>query len=107
MFEDNSYKAYEAHNDLYEALKKSPPSLPPPSPPPAGASRSSQVHQDLLSCHHLLILHLLVHQDLLSKFESTNFMEAQELSPTDSLMQDDSIPDEEVHLSDDEDSGNV
>ncbi|GKA88740.1 hypothetical protein Tco_0810504 [Tanacetum coccineum] len=30
----------------------------------------------------------------------------QELSPTDSLMQDDSIPDEQVHFSDDEDSGN-
>ncbi|GKB09620.1 hypothetical protein Tco_0837932 [Tanacetum coccineum] len=33
-------------------------------------------------------------------------MAAQELSPTDSLMQDDSIPDEQVLLSDDEDSRN-
>ncbi|GJV00369.1 hypothetical protein Tco_1329639 [Tanacetum coccineum] len=41
-----------------------------------------------------------------TRFESTDFMAAQELSPTDSLMQDDSIPDEQVHLSDDEDSGN-
>ncbi|GKD72237.1 hypothetical protein Tco_1330519, partial [Tanacetum coccineum] len=32
--------------------------------------------------------------------------EAQELSPTDSLMQDDSIPNEQVYLSDDEDSEN-
>ncbi|GKG27034.1 hypothetical protein Tco_0402737, partial [Tanacetum coccineum] len=31
---------------------------------------------------------------------------AQELSPPDSLMQDDSIPDEQVHLFDDEDSEN-
>ncbi|GKA29979.1 hypothetical protein Tco_0716224 [Tanacetum coccineum] len=45
MFEDNSYKAHDVHNDLYEALQKSletpfgsPPSQPPPSPPPAGAS---------------------------------------------------------------------
>ncbi|GJV15715.1 hypothetical protein Tco_1361038 [Tanacetum coccineum] len=38
MFEDNSYKAHEAHNDLYEALQKPPPSPPPPPPPPAGAS---------------------------------------------------------------------
>ncbi|GJW50134.1 hypothetical protein Tco_0091485 [Tanacetum coccineum] len=41
-----------------------------------------------------------------TRFESTGFMAAQELSPTDSLMQDDSIPDKQVHLSDDEDSGN-
>ncbi|GJT13274.1 hypothetical protein Tco_0860316 [Tanacetum coccineum] len=41
-----------------------------------------------------------------TQFESTNFMAAQELSPTDSLMQDDSIPDEQILLSDDEDSGN-
>ncbi|GJS56931.1 hypothetical protein Tco_0651715 [Tanacetum coccineum] len=41
-----------------------------------------------------------------TRFESTDFMTAQELSPKDSLMQDDSIPDEQVHLSDDEDSGN-
>ncbi|GKF89816.1 hypothetical protein Tco_0263779, partial [Tanacetum coccineum] len=31
---------------------------------------------------------------------------AQELSPTDFMIQDDSIPDEQVHLFDDEDSGN-
>ncbi|GKC93588.1 hypothetical protein Tco_1159030 [Tanacetum coccineum] len=41
-----------------------------------------------------------------TRFELTNFTATQELSPTDSLMQDDSIPDEQVHLSDDEDSGN-
>ncbi|GJX61195.1 hypothetical protein Tco_0294095 [Tanacetum coccineum] len=41
-----------------------------------------------------------------TRFESTDFTASQELSPTDSLMQDDSIPDEQVHLFDDEDSGN-
>ncbi|GJV75871.1 hypothetical protein Tco_1507455 [Tanacetum coccineum] len=41
-----------------------------------------------------------------TRFESNGFTATQELSPTDSLMQDDSIPDEQVHLSDDEDSGN-
>ncbi|GKE60286.1 hypothetical protein Tco_1510653 [Tanacetum coccineum] len=70
----------------------SPPSPPPPPPPPAGASGapaisgasgSSQLPPPPLP-------------------PST----AQKLSPTDSLMQDDSIPDEQVHLSDDEDSGN-
>ncbi|GKC25411.1 retrovirus-related pol polyprotein from transposon TNT 1-94 [Tanacetum coccineum] len=41
-----------------------------------------------------------------TRFESTGFTAALELSPTDYLMQDDSIPEEQVHLSDDEDSEN-
>ncbi|GJR49021.1 hypothetical protein Tco_1317124 [Tanacetum coccineum] len=100
MFEDNSYKAHEVHNDLYEALQKSleldysnqrlahqkearkkkrnkcaalrTPSGSPPSPPPPPPPPAA----------------------------------AQELSLIDSLMQDNSIPDEQVHLFDDEDSGN-
>ncbi|GJY26063.1 hypothetical protein Tco_0400789 [Tanacetum coccineum] len=99
MFEDNTYKTYEVHNDLCEALQKlveldysnqrladqeeahkkkrktresprtppgSPPTQPPISPPTAGASG---VLADILG--------------------------AQELSPTDYLMQDDSIPEEQ------------
>ncbi|GJR09686.1 hypothetical protein Tco_0792338 [Tanacetum coccineum] len=38
--------------------------------------------------------------------QGTDIPRAQELSPTDYLMQDDSIPEEQVHLSDDEDSEN-
>ncbi|GJX43933.1 hypothetical protein Tco_0260609 [Tanacetum coccineum] len=91
MFEDDSYKAHTINNDLYEALQKtppgSPPSPPPPPPPPTGVSGTPGTSGA-------------------SRFESTDFMAAQELSPTDSLMQDDSIPDKQVHLSDDEDSGN-
>ncbi|GJZ71387.1 hypothetical protein Tco_0635238 [Tanacetum coccineum] len=41
-----------------------------------------------------------------TQYESADILEAQELSPTDYLMQDDSIPEEQVHLSDDEDSEN-
>ncbi|GJV90626.1 hypothetical protein Tco_1538439 [Tanacetum coccineum] len=41
-----------------------------------------------------------------TRYESASVSGAQELSPTDSLMQDDFIPDEQVHLSDDEDSRN-
>nr|GEU93919.1 ribonuclease H-like domain-containing protein [Tanacetum cinerariifolium] len=41
-----------------------------------------------------------------TRYESAGISETQELSPTDSLIQDDSIPDEQVHLSDDEDSKN-
>ncbi|GJW94336.1 retrovirus-related pol polyprotein from transposon TNT 1-94 [Tanacetum coccineum] len=168
MFEDNSYKDHEAHNDLYEALQKSleldysnqrladqeeahkkkrkkraalrtpsgsPPSPPPPPPPPAGASGvpcisgasgSSQLPPPppppsigasgsaQQACNKALNSSKPVastHQSIAwttsdTRFESTNFMAAQELSPTDSLMQDDSIPDKQVHLSDDEDSGN-
>ncbi|GJX51784.1 hypothetical protein Tco_0278629 [Tanacetum coccineum] len=41
-----------------------------------------------------------------TRYESADIFRAQELSPIDSLMHDDSIPDEQVHLSDDEDSKN-
>ncbi|GKA63945.1 hypothetical protein Tco_0763551 [Tanacetum coccineum] len=108
MFEDDSYKAHTVHNDLYEALQKSleldysnqrladqeearkkrrkrrdiprtppgsPPSQPPPPPPLAGASGAPA---GVFGTH--------------------------ELSPNDSLMRDDSIHEEQVHLSDDEDS---
>ncbi|GJU49999.1 hypothetical protein Tco_1219554 [Tanacetum coccineum] len=84
--------------------------LPPPPPPPStSASRSAQqAGSEALSSSKLMAS---IHQSMAwttsnTRFESTNFMAAQELSPTDSLMQDDSIPDEQVHLSDDEDSGN-
>ncbi|GKE81430.1 hypothetical protein Tco_1551430 [Tanacetum coccineum] len=41
-----------------------------------------------------------------TRYESADVSRAQELYPTDSLMQNDSIPGEQVHLSDDKDSGN-
>nr|GEX99468.1 hypothetical protein [Tanacetum cinerariifolium] len=41
-----------------------------------------------------------------TRYELAGVSGTQELSPTDSLIQDDSIPNEHVHLSDDEDSGN-
>ncbi|GKE36073.1 hypothetical protein Tco_1455395 [Tanacetum coccineum] len=98
MFEDNSYKAHDVHNDLYEALQKSleldysnqrlpdqeearkkkrkkhaalrtPSGSPPSLPPPPPP----------LTCA---------------------------FGTLDSLIQDDSIPDEQVDLSDDEDSEN-
>ncbi|GJW94721.1 hypothetical protein Tco_0174393 [Tanacetum coccineum] len=65
--------------------------LPPPPPPPSMAASASQSMAWTKSD---------------TRFESTDFTAAQELSPTDSLMQDDSILDEQVYLSDDEDSGN-
>ncbi|GKB25002.1 hypothetical protein Tco_0864403, partial [Tanacetum coccineum] len=84
--------------------------LPPPPPPPStGTSGSAQQasskapssSKPAASTHRSMAL---TTSD--TRFESTGFTAAQELSPTDSLMQDDTIPDEQVHLSDDEDSGN-
>ncbi|GJT66313.1 hypothetical protein Tco_1017793 [Tanacetum coccineum] len=84
--------------------------LPPPPPPLSiGASRSAQQAGSEASSSSKPAAS--IHQSMAwttsdARFESTNFMAAQELSPTDSLMQDDSIPDEQVHLSDDEESWN-
>ncbi|GKA57130.1 hypothetical protein Tco_0756318 [Tanacetum coccineum] len=111
MFKDNSFKAQDVQNNLYEALQKSleldysnqcltnqeearasgAPGTsgasgfsqlsPPPPYPSTGTSGSAQQ-------------------------QGIGISRAQELSLTDSLMQDDSIPDEQVHLSDNEDSEN-
>ncbi|GKF45636.1 hypothetical protein Tco_0135438, partial [Tanacetum coccineum] len=40
-----------------------------------------------------------------SRYESTGIIRAQELSPSDDQMHDDSAPDEQVQVSDDQDSG--
>ncbi|GJY11247.1 hypothetical protein Tco_0379432 [Tanacetum coccineum] len=145
MFEDNSYKAHEAHNDLYEALQKSleldysnqcladqeearkkkrkkcaalrtpsgsPPSPPPTPPPPVGASGapgSAQQQGSKAPSSSKPVVS--IHQSMAwttydTRLESTGFTAAQELSPINSLIQDDSIPDEQIHLSDDEYSGN-
>ncbi|GKE18661.1 hypothetical protein Tco_1426238 [Tanacetum coccineum] len=168
MFEDNTYKTHEVHNDLYEALQKSveldysnqrladqqeahkkkrkrcesprtppgsPPTQPPPPPPPAGASdalgtsgasRSSQlpppppplstgtsrsVQQQGSKAPSSSKTAASVSQSMAwttsdTQYESADIPGAQELSPTDYLMQDDSILEEHVHLSDDEGSEN-
>ncbi|GJT09050.1 hypothetical protein Tco_0843512 [Tanacetum coccineum] len=168
MFEDNSYKAHEAHNDLYEALQKSleldysnqhlvdqeearkkkrkkraaprtpsgsPPSPPPPPPPPAGASgapgtsgasgssqlppppsrpstctsgsaqqQGSKASSSSNTAASALQSMAWTISD--TQHQSADISGAQELSPTNYLMQDDSIPEEQVHLSDNEDSKN-
>ncbi|GKE18288.1 hypothetical protein Tco_1425865 [Tanacetum coccineum] len=119
MFEDDPYKANNVYNDLYEALKKSleldysnqhlaeqeearkkrrkrrdaprsppgsPPSQPPPLPPQAGTSGTPGTSRA-------------------SRYDSSGIVEAQELSPSDDLMHDDSALDEQVQVSDDQDSG--
>ncbi|GJT94106.1 hypothetical protein Tco_1082951 [Tanacetum coccineum] len=117
MFEDKSYEAHEDHKNLFVALQKSlerdylnqlladldearkkkrkkhdllrtpsgsPPPQPPPPPPPASASGAPDY----------------------IRYESTGGSTARESSLTDSLMNDDSSPDKQVHLFNHEDTGN-
>ncbi|GJT28436.1 hypothetical protein Tco_0908711 [Tanacetum coccineum] len=140
MFEDNSYKAHDVHNDLYEAVQKSleldysnqrladqeearkkrrkrrtsgasgSSQLPPPPPPPStGTSGSAQ--QQGSNAPSSSKTAALASQSMAwttsdTRYESAGVSRAQESSPTDSLMHKDSIPDDQVHFSDDEDSGN-
>ncbi|GJS24336.1 hypothetical protein Tco_0452968 [Tanacetum coccineum] len=129
MFEDKSYLAHEDHKNLFKALEKSlerdysnqilsdleearrkkrkkrtsqrtpsgsPPLQPPPPPPPAGASGTPVVSTPPSMAWTT--------SD--TRFESAGVSAALELSPTNSLMNDDSIPDEQLLLSDDEDTRN-
>nr|GEU39038.1 hypothetical protein [Tanacetum cinerariifolium] len=116
MWETRSYKIHEDHKNLYETLKKSmdhdrsdqlqadlaeahkkcrkrsdspktlsgspPPPLPHP-PPSLGTFGPPRAFRD-------------------SRYELAGFAATQETSPTDYLMNDDSIHDKHVHLSDDE-----
>ncbi|GKB15515.1 hypothetical protein Tco_0849438 [Tanacetum coccineum] len=141
MFEDNTYKTHEVHNDLYEALQKSmeldysnqrladqeearkmkrkrrdspitppgsPPTQPPPPPPPASTSSAPAQQQGTKapssSKTAASALQSMAWTTSDTQYESANIPEAQELSPTDYLLQDDSIPEEQVYFSNDEDS---
>ncbi|GKE27641.1 hypothetical protein Tco_1443025 [Tanacetum coccineum] len=139
MFEDNTYKTHEVHNDLYESLQKSveldysnqcladqeearkkkrkrresprtplgsPPTQPPPPPPPAGASDAPGSKAPSSSKTAASASESMVWTTSGTQYELADTPRAQELSPTDYLMQDDSIPEEHVHLSDDEDFEN-
>ncbi|GKD83860.1 hypothetical protein Tco_1350699 [Tanacetum coccineum] len=121
MFEDKSYEAHEDHKNLFDALQKSlerdysnqlladldearkkkrkrresprtpPGSLPlqpPYPPPPAGASGApAWTTSD-------------------TRYKSTGVSAGQDSSPIDSMMNDDSIPDEQVQLTDNVDTRN-
>ncbi|GJV27105.1 retrovirus-related pol polyprotein from transposon TNT 1-94 [Tanacetum coccineum] len=137
MFEDNSYKAHDVHNDLYEALQKSleldylnqrltdqeearkkrrkrrasgsSQFLPPPPPLSTGTSGSTQ--QQGSNTPSSTKTTALASQSIAwttsdTRYESVGVSVDQELSPTDSLMHEDSILDKQVHLFNDEDSGN-
>ncbi|GKA59546.1 hypothetical protein Tco_0758859 [Tanacetum coccineum] len=83
----------------------------PPTPPPLSTGTSGSAQQQGSIALSASKPAASTHQSMAwttsdTRFELTGFTAAQELSPTDSLMQDDSIPDEQVYLSDDEDPMN-
>ncbi|GJZ50071.1 hypothetical protein Tco_0604261 [Tanacetum coccineum] len=98
MFEDNTNKTHEVHNDLYEALQNSVEldysnqRLPDQEEARKQKRKRRESPRTPPGCPHLLLLHLLVHLDLHSNKAVK--------------LQDDSIPEEQVHLSDNEDSEN-
>ncbi|GJT16251.1 retrovirus-related pol polyprotein from transposon TNT 1-94 [Tanacetum coccineum] len=108
MFEDDSYKANNVHNDLYETLQKSlesPPSQPPPPPPLVGASGAPGCEVPSSSKTTASAQQSMAWTTSDTRYESTGIAGAQELSPLDDLMHDDSALDEQVQVSDDQDSG--
>nr|GEW97135.1 hypothetical protein [Tanacetum cinerariifolium] len=99
MFEDKSYEVHEDHKKLYDALEKS-----------LKHDYSDKILSNLEDAGQKKRKRRdvprtpsgLDYTD--TRYESDVVSGTQDLSPTDSLIQDDSIPDEQVHLSDDEDS---
>ncbi|GJR23544.1 hypothetical protein Tco_0972071 [Tanacetum coccineum] len=84
----------------------SPPTQPPLLPPPAGTSGAPGSKAPSSSKTATSALQSMAWTKSDTQYESADIPRAQELSPIDYLMQDDSIPEEQVHLSDDEDSEN-
>ncbi|GJW83253.1 hypothetical protein Tco_0156398 [Tanacetum coccineum] len=96
MFEDDSYKANNVHKDLYEVLQKS-----------LELDYSNQRREALSSSKTTASAQQSVAwttSDI--RYESTDIPGVQELSPSDDLMHNDSAPDEQVQVSDDQDYGN-
>nr|GEV81457.1 hypothetical protein [Tanacetum cinerariifolium] len=125
MFEYNSYEAREDYKNLFDALEKSlervfgapgtsgaseSSQLPPPPPLLSiGTSRSAQQQGSRAPSSSKTAASTpqsMAWTTSDTKYESTRVPTAQESSPTDSMINDDSIPDEHVHLSDDEDTRN-
>ncbi|GJR05936.1 retrovirus-related pol polyprotein from transposon TNT 1-94 [Tanacetum coccineum] len=108
---EEARKKRRKRRDVLRTPPGSPPSPPSPPPPPASTSSAPVAQQQGSKAPSLSKTAASASQSMAwttsdTRFESTNFMAAQELSPSDSLMQDDSIPDEQVLLFDDEDSRN-
>ncbi|GJU52075.1 hypothetical protein Tco_1221630 [Tanacetum coccineum] len=85
--------------------------LPPPPPPPPSTGTSGSAQQQGSKAPSSSKTMASTHQSMAwttsdTRYESTSFTATQETSPSDDLMHDDSILNEQVHLSDDDDSRN-
>nr|GEZ08996.1 hypothetical protein [Tanacetum cinerariifolium] len=93
-------------SDLPRTPYGSPPSQPPPPPPLAGASGAPGSEAPSSSKFAASSPQSMAWTTSDTRYESAGISRTQELSPTDSLIQNDFIPVEQVHFSSDEDSGN-
>nr|GEV25494.1 putative ribonuclease H-like domain-containing protein [Tanacetum cinerariifolium] len=85
------------------------PPLPPLPPPSTGTSESAQQQGSKALCSSksaASALYFMAWTTSNTRYESANVSKTQELSPMDSLIQDDSIPNEKIHFSNDKDSRN-
>nr|GEY02232.1 hypothetical protein [Tanacetum cinerariifolium] len=103
---EEAFQKKRKRRDVPRTPSGSPPPQPSPLPPPAGASGASGSEALSLSKSVALAPQSMDWTTSDTRYESASIFETQDLSPTDSQIQDDYIPDEQVHLSDDEDSGN-
>ncbi|GJZ85606.1 hypothetical protein Tco_0650945 [Tanacetum coccineum] len=132
--QEEARKKRRKRRDAPRSPPGSPPSQPPPPPPPAGASgapgtsgasgssqlpppppppstgTSGSTPQQGREVPSSSKTTASAQQSMAwttsdTRYESTGIAGAQELSPSDDLMHDDSAPDEQVHVSDDQDSG--
>ncbi|GKD55503.1 hypothetical protein Tco_1288890 [Tanacetum coccineum] len=102
--QEEAHKKRRKRRDVPRTPSGSPPSQPPPLPPPAGASGAPGTSgASGFSQLPPPPPHPSTGTFGSAQQQGTGVSKAQELSPTNSLMQDDSILDEQVHLSDDED----
>ncbi|GJU63449.1 hypothetical protein Tco_1245284 [Tanacetum coccineum] len=83
-----------------------PPPLPPSSTGTSGSTKQQGSEAPSSSKTIISVPQSMAWTTSDTQYESVGASRAQEFSPTDSLMHDDSIPDEQVHISDDEDSKN-
>ncbi|GJV91543.1 hypothetical protein Tco_1539356 [Tanacetum coccineum] len=133
--QEEARKKRRKRHDVPRSPPRSPPSQPPPPPPPEGASgapgtsgalRSSQFlppppplstgtsgstlqqGREALSSSKTTALaqQYMAWTTFDTRYESTGIARAQELSPSDDLMHNDSAPNEQVQVSNDQDSGN-
>nr|GEX90448.1 retrovirus-related Pol polyprotein from transposon TNT 1-94 [Tanacetum cinerariifolium] len=103
---EEAHQKKRKRRDVPRTHSRSPPPQPPPLPPPAGASSAPGSEALSSSNSAASASQSMAWTTSDTRYKSAGVFGTQELSPMDSLIQDDSIPDEQVHLSDDVDSGN-